>query len=245
MITVGSIGYGDYFPRDEGGRVSIIVIVVTLLFIFTYTITGIVRIITETDLYDVVFNFKNHIVVAGQTDPQTLFRFLHRFYTMQQHKELEGKCCRRPVVTKCIVMGQKPIDLMMKQILFWPLFQGRVYYLSTKPIDSRLIRKANLKQATAIFYITEQYASGNPTVEDKNAHFFVKFLEKNRIFSNVYVMFQESIEVFHNKKNKTDQYLSENNYSLSRRYGAYCCKSLPFNRLASREISELRDREIR
>lgn len=72
----------------------------------------------------------------------------------------------------------------------------------------------------------------------------MKFLEKNRIFSNVFVTFQESIEVFHNKKAKTDQYLSENNYSTSRRYN-YCCRSLPFNRLHSREISELRDKEIR
>lgn len=108
-----------------------------------------------------------------------------------------------------------------------------MYYLSTKPIDSRLIRKASLRKASSIFYITEQYATGNPTVEDKNAHFFVKFLEKNKIFSNIYVMFQESREVFHNKKAKTDQYLSEN-YSHTKKYTTYCCKSLPFNRLHSK-----------
>ncbi len=100
VITVGSIGYGDYYPRDEGGRLSNIIIVVTLLFIFTYTITGIVRIITETDLYDIIYSFTNHIVVAGQIDHQTLFHFLHRFYTMERYKEREGRCCRRPYVTK-------------------------------------------------------------------------------------------------------------------------------------------------
>eukprot|EP00347_Sterkiella_histriomuscorum_P005816 403355161 len=177
IITSGTIGYGDFYPISTISRMTIIIIIVMIITVFGNQISALAAIIKEADFYDTQYHLKGHVIVLGTEKVSLLTKFLLNLYKSQEEN---------PNPPQCIIIGESRISPKIKRILNYHLFEDRVHYLSVKSIDQGALKKGCFYDASAIFYLSDQF-SFNSDSSDKKALFINQFLINNNIRCNMYI----------------------------------------------------------
>lgn len=176
VITVGTIGYGDIYPISTWSRLGVAVMLVIFFTIFGDQISKIVAIMKESDMYDVKYSLKQHIVVFNDRSIVLLSQFLLNY--LKYHEN-----------AKILVIDDVSMSKQMKKLMEFELFIGHVCFLSIRnAIDTKTLSKGCIHHASHIFFLTDPFSEYS-IQQDKKALFLKNFLINNQIKAQITLQF--------------------------------------------------------
>ena len=80
IVTMSTIGYGDYCPAHRYVRVWLMLTLIGYVGILSNDLTKLADDLKNVSDYETSFNFVNHIVIVGSYNASYLLDFLMNFY---------------------------------------------------------------------------------------------------------------------------------------------------------------------
>jgi len=164
IITSGTIGYGDICPRTLLARSVVVVIILSVFFVFGDNIAKIGQLMKQANFEDKYYHMQDHIVIIGTTKLSEVSRFI---LTLIDIKTFGG-------IPNILIIGdQKLKEIDLDRLLKNPLAEIKIRYLSAVDgIDMRTYRKACIENCRAVYFI------GHMNVSDSNNAYTQNLLHK-------------------------------------------------------------------
>ncbi|KAL1920915.1 uncharacterized protein VTP21DRAFT_11550 [Calcarisporiella thermophila] len=160
MITISTVGYGDYAPKSSPAKVVIMLMIVIVLSVLPGLIGSTVDAFRQRKEGGGAYarGRNPYVIVCGafndlQSVVDVLKGFLHSEYTVNDLRVV-------------FMLRNKP-SKEIKSLAETPLYRSRVTFLHGSALDENDLRRANAKYAQAIFIIADTNAQ-NPVEEDEH-----------------------------------------------------------------------------
>lgn len=151
VVTICSVGYGDFSPTNEAARIIIMIYIATAFIMIPIQINKLEVLISMNSPYRTSFQARpqeNHIILCGHVnDKQKLSRIFREFFhpDRQTDREIE--------INICILCPSEPND-EVKDLLSSPLFDNRVSYIIGSALNMEDLQKARGDLACAMFFLS-------------------------------------------------------------------------------------------
>ena len=158
MVTMSTVGYGDFFAVTDLGRGFMILFIIAGLAFFAAILPTLVEVVT--DLYAKYQYAKfdttrvpRHVIVCGHVTDKTAYDFLKDFL----HPD------RGDTQTHVLFLHPERPDKDLKNVL--RSYYTRVQFLLGSVLNGKDLQKALISSSTAIFILANKHTD-NPTEED-------------------------------------------------------------------------------
>jgi hypothetical protein len=151
VVTICSVGYGDFSPTNQAARIIIMIYIATAFIMIPIQINKLEQLIDMNSPYRTSFQVRpqeNHIILCGHVnDKQKLSRLFREFFhpNRQTDREIE--------INICILCPSEPND-EVKDLLSSPLFDNRVSYIIGSALNMEDLQKARGDLACAMFFLS-------------------------------------------------------------------------------------------
>eukprot|EP01012_Entosiphon_sulcatum_P068499 TRINITY_DN9872_c0_g1_i1.p1 TRINITY_DN9872_c0_g1~~TRINITY_DN9872_c0_g1_i1.p1 ORF type:complete len:1146 (-),score=151.98 TRINITY_DN9872_c0_g1_i1:3208-6645(-) len=151
VITMATVGYGDYSPHTVLGKMCVCIVVIAAVVIIPLRVNKLLGVLELSNPYAKRFvrtGVKRHVVVTGRITTVTLKPFLEEFFH-ESHGYLDCFVC---------VLGPLRPDTAMRLLLEGPLGVVRVTYLQGSPLAVKDMQRAYVGSAKAVFILADRTA---------------------------------------------------------------------------------------
>ncbi|CAJ0650590.1 5537_t:CDS:10 [Entrophospora sp. SA101] len=164
-IMLGTVGYlSEIVPDNAFPRVLLLVMFTTGLIFIPYSISELIALIRSKSIYDKSFKTisqQPHVIIITPTiELPSLKHFLKEFYSLAHGLET--------VNTKVVILNPTEPNDRLKSFLLDPLYAHRVQYIRGSSLESRSLKKANAKKASAYFILAKKYTQQSDTIDAEN-----------------------------------------------------------------------------
>ena len=151
IITIFTIGYGDFYPTTALSRAIIGLFIIIVIIIMSQQTSKLGELMKNTSPYRKVYKTEpnKHIIISGSFSGTTLFRFLKELYHMDHN--IKMKTC------KVLIVRDQPPSREILAILNHPIYEETVSYLEGDLIDHKILKSAAVKMSKGVFILTDQY----------------------------------------------------------------------------------------
>lgn len=151
IITIFTIGYGDYYPLTSLARAIIGLFIIIVIVIVSQQTSKLGELVRNTSPYRKEYRTdpNRHIIVSGNFSGTTLFRFLKELYHIDHN--INMKSCR-----VLIVKDQFPSREILA-LLNHPVYEDTIQYLEGNLIDEKILKNSAVKLSKGVFILTDQY----------------------------------------------------------------------------------------
>ena len=151
IITIFTIGYGDFYPTTALARAIIGLFIIIVIIIMSQQTTRLGELIKNTSPYRKAYKTEpnKHIIISGAFSGTTLFRFLKELYHVDHNMKM--KTC------KVLIVGNERPKREILAILNHPIYEQVVQYLEGDLIDEQVLKNSAVKGSKVVFILTDQY----------------------------------------------------------------------------------------
>ncbi|KDO19905.1 hypothetical protein SPRG_14748 [Saprolegnia parasitica CBS 223.65] len=186
LVTVSTVGYGDFTPKTVCGRVSVLFFIVTGIYTFAQETARLVAIYEDQRMGRTKYTLRRnvqHVVVTGNPSAVQVMDFIREFFH-PDHEALfstttstAGSRLRRPQqfhqqahVVVLMEFQDEEIErevqnTLQEYIRSHPQYHGKVTMLAGSPLEEVDLNRAKVHDALAVFFIPNKYAT-NANQED-------------------------------------------------------------------------------
>lgn len=151
IITIFTIGYGDYFPLTSLARAIIGLFIIIVIVIVSQQTSKLGELVKNTSPYRKVYKTEpnRHIIVSGNFSGTTLYRFLKELYHIDHN--IKMKSC------KVLIVKDQPPSKEILALLNHPVYEDALQYLEGNLIDEKILKNSAVKLSKGVFILTDQY----------------------------------------------------------------------------------------
>jgi Calcium-activated BK potassium channel alpha subunit/Ion channel len=151
VITIFTIGYGDFYPVTTLGRAIIGLFIIITIIIMSQQTTKLGELVKNTSPYRAAYKTSpgKHIIISGSFSGITLLRFLKELY--HNDHNIKMKSC------KVLIVNDKFPSKEILGILKHAMYQQVVDYLEGDLIDEKILKKSAVSASKGVFILTDQY----------------------------------------------------------------------------------------
>ena len=151
IITIFTIGYGDFFPATSLARAIIGSLLIIEIIIMSQQTTKLGELMKNASPYRSTYKTdpNKHIIVTGSFNGTTLFRFLKELYHIDHN--ISMKSCK-----VLIVKDESPSKEILA-ILNHPIYEDFIQYLEGNLIDEHILKDSAVFLSKGVFILTDQY----------------------------------------------------------------------------------------
>ena len=153
IITIFTIGYGDFYPLTSLGRAIIGLFIIIVIIIMTQQTTKLGELMKNTSPYRSTYKTDplKHIVVSGTFSGNTLFRFLKELYHIDHNMPM--KSC------KVLIVRNEAPSREILALLNHPIYEKVLQYLEGDLINEQVLKNSAVRQSKGVFILTDQHIS--------------------------------------------------------------------------------------
>ncbi|XP_024516267.1 calcium-activated potassium channel subunit alpha-1-like isoform X2 [Selaginella moellendorffii] len=154
IVTITTVGYGDFTPKSNWGRLITLTIMLAAVLILPVQINRILQLASRRP-YGGRFTMQkavgsNFIVISGNVSLQTIRHFLAGFYHPNHDKDMAAFPIR------VVIMAPFKPSYEMKTLLTH--YRGRVNFIEGTPIKESDLDRVCATFATAVFLLADEHA---------------------------------------------------------------------------------------
>ena len=151
IITIFTIGYGDFFPTTDLARAIIGLLLIIEIIVMSQQTTKLGALMKNTSPYRSTYKTEpgKHIIVTGSFSGTTLFRFLKELYHIDHGMQM--KSCR-----VLIVKDESPPREILA-LINHPVYEEALQYLEGNLIDEITLKNSAVVLSKGVFILTDQY----------------------------------------------------------------------------------------
>lgn len=151
VVTICSVGYGDFSPTNQAARVIIMIYIATAFIMIPMQINKLEQLMTMNSPFRTTYQSRpqeTHIILCGHVnDKQKLSRIFREFFHPDRQIDREFE------INICILCPSEPHE-EVKDLLSSPLFDNRVSYIIGSALDMEDLQKARGDVACAMFFLS-------------------------------------------------------------------------------------------
>lgn len=176
IVTLSTVGYGDFSPSTMQGRIYTFFIIVIGIVVFTGVISELGKQTNEArgSGHFVKNSRTRHIVITGTPTLSDLVHFLSEFYSDTRQSN---------VAAKVVVLVEHPnwSDTEWFQYIACNQFlQNRLQFLTGSPLNVTDLQRAKLGSADAAFILTSPSTGKDPYLQDTSTIMIVLAIRNAR-----------------------------------------------------------------
>ncbi|KAG0019871.1 hypothetical protein BGZ80_005158 [Entomortierella chlamydospora] len=163
LITMSTIGYGDVTPKNQLGYAVVILIIVTVVTVFPWMISGIMDALAQAKAGEGIFKSGGHkfMIISGSLhSAQKLANVLNGFWFT--NKEYTN------APFKIVILGLSEPSKDIQALLQSARYKNRVVYLKGTPLESKDLDRIQARHAEGIFIIADRNSLHSPQEEDRH-----------------------------------------------------------------------------
>lgn len=179
--TITTLGLGDIIPVSASSRMLMILVIVLLIALIFDQSLKLSEIISKTSKYDFEFHRSHHVIFMGDFSDFTLARILGEIY---KSKSSFGE------YKNILIVRNQPPSAEVIHLRDLQMFQDKLFYLQTDVLLESMPRKTNLKEAKAV-YVLSNPANPNFQLQDNRNELLLRILENGFPFIPKIVSFHD------------------------------------------------------
>ncbi|KAF9349428.1 hypothetical protein BGX26_012264, partial [Mortierella sp. AD094] len=163
LITMSTIGYGDVTPKNQLGYAIVILIIVAVVTVFPWMISGIMDALAQAKAGEGIFKSGGHkfMIISGSLhSAQKLANVLNGFWFT--NKEYSS------AAFKIVILGLSEPSKDIQALLQSARYKNRVVYLKGTPLESKDLDRIQARYAEGIFIIADRNSPHSPQEEDRH-----------------------------------------------------------------------------
>ncbi|CAJ0762408.1 14168_t:CDS:2, partial [Entrophospora sp. SA101] len=129
-----------------------------------YSISELIALIRSKSIYDRPFrkiSKQPHVIIIAPTiELPSLRHFLKEFYSLAHGLAT--------INTKVVILNPAEPNARVKTFLSDPLYAHRIQFIRGSSLESRSLKKANAKNASAYFILAKKYTQQSETIDAEN-----------------------------------------------------------------------------
>ncbi|KAF9978884.1 potassium channel, sub T, member 1 [Actinomortierella ambigua] len=163
LISISTIGYGDVTPKSQLGYATVILLILAVLGVFPWMISGIVDAVASAKAGEGIFKSggSKFMIISGSVhSAQKLANVLNGFwFTNKEYSHASFKI---------VILGMSEPSKEIQALLSSARYKNRVVYLKGTPLESRDLERIQAKNAEGIFVIADRNSTFTPQEEDRH-----------------------------------------------------------------------------
>ncbi|KAF9113087.1 hypothetical protein BGX27_002243 [Mortierella sp. AM989] len=163
LITMSTIGYGDVTPKNQLGHVIVILIIIAVVTVFPWMISGIIDALAQAKAGEGIFKSGGHpfMIISGSLhSAQKLANVLNGFwFTNKEYSSASFKI---------VILGLSEPSKDIQALLQSARYKNRVVYLKGTPLESKDLERIQARHAEGIFIIADRNSPHSPQEEDRH-----------------------------------------------------------------------------
>ncbi|GJJ69862.1 hypothetical protein EMPS_02211 [Entomortierella parvispora] len=163
LITMSTIGYGDLTPKNQLGYAIVILIIIAVVSVFPWMISGIMDALAQAKAGEGIFKSGGNkfMIISGSLhSAQKLANVLNGFWFT--NKEYSNSAI------KIVILGLSEPPKDIQALLQSARYKNRVVYLKGTPLESKDLERIQAKYAEGIFIIADRNSPFSPQDEDRH-----------------------------------------------------------------------------
>ncbi|KAF9426976.1 potassium channel, sub T, member 2 [Podila epigama] len=163
LITASTVGYGDVTPKNQLGYAVVILIILAVLTVFPWMISGIMDALAQAKAGEGIFKAGGNkfMIISGSLhSAPKLANVLNGFwFTNKEYSNAKFKI---------VIFGLKEPSKEVQALLQSARYKNRVVYLKGSPLESKDLDRIQARHAEGIFIIADRNSSFSPQEEDRH-----------------------------------------------------------------------------
>ncbi|KAG0057675.1 potassium channel, sub T, member 1 [Gryganskiella cystojenkinii] len=163
LITMSTIGYGDVTPKNQIGYAIVILIIIAVVSVFPFMISGIMDALAQAKAGEGIFKSggSKFMIISGSLhSAQKLANVLNGFWFT--NKEYSDSAF------KIVIFGLSEPSKDIQALLQSARYKNRVVYLKGTPLESKDLERIQAKHAEGIFIIADRNSAFSSQEEDRH-----------------------------------------------------------------------------
>ncbi|KFH71053.1 hypothetical protein MVEG_03899 [Podila verticillata NRRL 6337] len=163
LITASTVGYGDITPKNQLGYAVVVLIIVAVLTVFPWMISGIMDALAQAKAGEGMFKpgGNKFMIISGSLhSAQKLANVLNGFWFT--NKEYSN------ATFKIVIFGLSEPSKEIQALLQSARYKNRVVYLKGTPLESKDLDRIQAKHAEGIFIIADRNSPFSAQEEDRH-----------------------------------------------------------------------------
>ncbi|KAF9184850.1 potassium channel, sub T, member 2 [Haplosporangium sp. Z 767] len=163
LITMSTIGYGDLTPKNQLGYAIVVLIIITVITVFPWMISGIQDALAQAKAGEGMFKpgGNKFMIISGSLhSAQKLANVLNGFWFT--NKEYSNSSF------KIVILGLSEPSKDIQALLQSARYKNRVVYLKGTPLESKDLERIQARYAEGIFIIADRNSPFSPQEEDRH-----------------------------------------------------------------------------